>query len=118
MTTRDEARTRAEAQVDAGVELLRRTFGRRWYSKVEPERINQASTRDDVLGQICGSYERGMKKLGFFGIVRLPGQDEAVELPFADKGAEHGFALCNEFMTWEILNDVWRSKVAALRASR
>lgn len=108
----------AELQVHAGINLLNEKKGRRWYKSVDINVIDQCSTTKDVLGQVYGSYERGMKKLGFYGtplwLLKEPGLDP-IERPLADKGAPYGFAIGKHYMPWPILSEVWRERIKALQ---
>ncbi len=104
MVDREELEKRADAFVDEGVRRLdaKQSKSRRWWRGRKPWRerikirhIQQENPLACVLAQVFGDYETGL---------------DILEIGLVEAGS-CGFALGEDFMTWEALNNAWKRRL-------
>ncbi|HVU75918.1 MAG TPA: hypothetical protein VHD38_03760 [Candidatus Paceibacterota bacterium] len=100
------------------LQKLPRHEGAAWYERLNSDTLNQASSEKDVLGQLFGGYWQGLIALGFVTEDERA-RFEDTTLNYYPRGiteaAHCGFALGDEFMTWDALNAEWKRQIAILR---
>lgn len=74
-----ENNVKIKQRVQAGVRMLDQKLGSTWRKNINLERFNLMNTRCCMLGQLFGSYSRGVQALG------LTGDYEAVACGFESK---------------------------------